>query len=118
MLYGLKDDEQIFVFTKSSLCKEMKALSEKSGLKRIRVHDLRHSHAALCIHLGISIYDLSRRLGHESIKTTADTYGHLYNAEAGRDIANRLEIRNEKDLVREINSPSAEKVQKAFSMTS
>ncbi|MCL2464649.1 MAG: site-specific integrase, partial [Micrococcales bacterium] len=42
-----------------------------------RIHDLRHSHAAFMIGQGISLYDLKRRLGHESITTTADTYGHL-----------------------------------------
>lgn len=42
-----------------------------------RIHDLRHSHAAFMIGQGISLYDLARRLGHESITTTADTYGHL-----------------------------------------
>jgi integrase len=45
--------------------------------KRPRMHDLRHSHAATMLAQGLSIYDLSRRLGHESIKTTGDTYGHL-----------------------------------------
>lgn len=42
-----------------------------------RIHDLRHSHAAWMIGQGMSLYDLKRRLGHESITTTADTYGHL-----------------------------------------
>lgn len=42
-----------------------------------RVHDLRHSHAAFMIGQGTDLYDLKHRLGHESIQTTADTYGHL-----------------------------------------
>ncbi|WP_158580732.1 tyrosine-type recombinase/integrase [Cellulomonas rhizosphaerae] len=42
-----------------------------------RIHDLRHSHAAFMIGTGMSLYDLKQRLGHESIQTTADTYGHL-----------------------------------------
>jgi integrase len=45
--------------------------------KRPRIHDLRHSHAAFMIGQGVSLYDLKQRLGHESIQTTADTYGHL-----------------------------------------
>jgi integrase len=45
--------------------------------KTPRIHDLRHSHAAFMIGQGVSLYDLKRRLGHESIQTTADTYGHL-----------------------------------------
>ena len=42
-----------------------------------RIHDLRHSHAALMIAAGMSLYELAIRLGHESIQTTADVYGHL-----------------------------------------
>jgi integrase len=45
--------------------------------KRPRIHDLRHSHAAMMIGAGINLYDLRHRMGHESIHTTADTYGHL-----------------------------------------
>ena len=45
--------------------------------KRPRIHDLRHSHASVMIANGINLYDLRHRLGHESITTTADTYGHM-----------------------------------------
>lgn len=45
--------------------------------KRPRIHDLRHSHAAHMIGQGINLHDLKKRLGHESIQTTSDTYGHL-----------------------------------------
>lgn len=45
--------------------------------KRPRIHDLRHSHASVMIAAGINLYDLRHRLGHESITTTADRYGHL-----------------------------------------
>lgn len=42
-----------------------------------RVHDLRHSHASALIAAGIPLPVIQQRLGHESIKTTVDTYGHL-----------------------------------------
>lgn len=45
--------------------------------KRPRLHDLRHSHAAFMISTGMNPNDLKQRMGHESIKTTYDTYGHL-----------------------------------------
>lgn len=45
--------------------------------KSPRVHDLRHTHAAWLITDGVPLLAVSRRLGHESIKITADTYGHL-----------------------------------------
>ncbi|MCH0538364.1 site-specific integrase [Streptomyces sp. MUM 203J] len=41
------------------------------------IHDLRHSHAALLISKGHPLTYVQRRLGHESIKTTSDVYGHL-----------------------------------------
>jgi integrase len=44
---------------------------------RPRIHDLRHSHAAWLLANGIPIHIVSRRLGHESIKTTVDVYGGL-----------------------------------------
>ncbi|MFI6288408.1 tyrosine-type recombinase/integrase [Streptomyces sp. NPDC051018] len=40
-------------------------------------HDLRHSHAAALISAGYALTYVQRRLGHESIKTTSDLYGHL-----------------------------------------
>ncbi|WP_106539597.1 tyrosine-type recombinase/integrase [Haloactinopolyspora alba] len=45
--------------------------------KRPRIHDLRHSHASWLINEGVDLFKISRRLGHESIQTTTDTYGHL-----------------------------------------
>lgn len=44
---------------------------------RPRIHDMRHTHAALMLAGGLSIYELSRRLGHESINTTIDRYSDL-----------------------------------------
>jgi len=41
------------------------------------IHDLRHTHASWLLNAGVPITVVSRRLGHESIKTTVDTYGHL-----------------------------------------
>lgn len=59
-----------------------------SGLaKRPRIHDLRHSHASWQIAAGVPLNVVQRRLGHESIKTTVDLYGHLMH-DAG-DIAAR-----------------------------
>jgi integrase len=49
---------------------------KKAGLRRIRVHDLRHSYATLRISKGDNIADVSKQLGHHSIKITVDTYYH------------------------------------------
>ena len=45
--------------------------------KRPRIHDLRHSHASWLIAAGVPLPDIQRRLGHGSIQTTVDVYGHL-----------------------------------------
>ncbi|MCT1690069.1 tyrosine-type recombinase/integrase [Brevibacterium sp. p3-SID960] len=50
---------------------------EKAGLPGITPHDLRHTHASWCIQQGLDLLLVQRRLGHESIKTTVDRYGHL-----------------------------------------
>jgi len=44
---------------------------------RPRIHDLRHTHASLLLAAGVPIHIVSLRLGHNSIKTTVDTYGHM-----------------------------------------
>lgn len=54
-----------------------KAVAASGIPKRPRVHDLRHSHASWLISAGIPLTVVQRRLGHESIQTTSDTYGHL-----------------------------------------
>lgn len=50
----------------------------KAGVKRIRVHDLRHSHASLLIELGFSPLLIAERLGHEKVETTLNIYSHLF----------------------------------------
>ena len=47
-------------------------------MKKIRVHDLRHSHASLLIEMGCQPLLIADRFGHEKIQTTLDTYSHLY----------------------------------------
>ena len=49
-----------------------------TNLKKIRIHDLRHSHASLLINNGASILIVSQRLGHKDINETLNTYSHMY----------------------------------------
>ena len=62
---------------------------EKAGLPYIRIHDFRHSHASNLIEAGVNIYKISKRLGHSSIRTTIDRYGHLID-EDGHEILNAI----------------------------
>ncbi|WP_270331660.1 tyrosine-type recombinase/integrase [Lactococcus lactis] len=64
--------------------------SEFAGVKRIRVHDLRHSHASFMLSLGMNALEIQNRLGHEDIRTTLGTYSHL-KLNAMRDVAERFE---------------------------
>ena len=94
-LYGIEKGDRIFYFQKTALEKEMKRVSERVGLKPIRVHDLRHSHASMLIELGFSALEIADRLGHESVKTTLDTYSHLY-PDKDQKLADRLnQFRNQ-----------------------
>ena len=49
----------------------------KSGVKKIRIHDFRHSHASLLISKGVPITVISKRLGHSNIQMTLNIYAHL-----------------------------------------
>lgn len=53
------------------------AATEKAGVQKIRIHDLRHSCASLLISRGVSIVAVSKRLGHKNVEQTLNTYAHL-----------------------------------------
>ena len=72
------DKIRLFPHTKFFLAYHMRLACEKTGVKIIRLHDLRHSHASYLIDKGVQIAIISERLGHEKVSTTLDTYGHLY----------------------------------------
>jgi integrase len=89
-LYGMMPQDRLFSITKSYLEHEMIRGVELSGVKKIRLHDLRHSHASLLISkLGAQPSLVADRLGHEKIQTTLNTYSHLYPNQA-RDLADQL----------------------------
>ena len=77
MLYGLKKKDRIFTITKSYLHHEMDRGAKEAGVKRIRIHDLRHSHISLLIDMGFSAVAIADRVGHESIEITY-RYAHLF----------------------------------------
>ena len=77
-IYELKAEERIFPITDRAIQKKMKQKVDKLGLKSIRVHDLRHSHIAFLIEKGTQPLIISKRVGHDSVMTTMNIYGHLY----------------------------------------
>ncbi len=99
MLYGRTSKDRLFLVTKSFLEKEIKRGANIAGLTPIRVHDLRHSHASLLISKNVDIATVSKRLGHDKIKTTLDTYAHMFeqNARGVADILDQLNCDNDKE---------------------
>lgn len=72
-----EDDAQIFPRSKSFFAKEMERGVRLSGVKRIHLHALRHSHISMLIEMGFSPVDIASRTGHESIKVLMD-YSHMF----------------------------------------
>lgn len=77
MFYSAGENDRIFPISKSYLHHEMTRGSEAAGVKRIRIHDLRHSHVSLLIDQGYQAVAIADRVGHESIDITY-RYAHLY----------------------------------------
>jgi integrase len=66
---------------------------DKSGLPRIRLHDLRHTHATIALKAGVPVKVISERLGHENAAFTLKQYAHVIpgmQAEAAATIARVL----------------------------
>lgn len=88
-LYKSKDDDYLFPISKSFLHHEMDRGCKITGIKRIRIHDLRHSHVTMLIENGFSATDVGKRVGHSAKKITY-LYAHSYN-EKGKQMANKLD---------------------------
>ena len=76
-LYGIEPDDRMFTVTKSYLHREMDRGAKEAGVKRIRIHDIRHSAISLLIDIGFSATAIAARVGHESIDITYN-YAHLF----------------------------------------
>ena len=87
-LYGLRDTDRLFPFTKSYMHSEMLRGCKASGVKVIRIHDLRHSHISLLINMGFSAVAIGNRVGHESADITY-RYAHMFPTEQ-TNMANKL----------------------------
>lgn len=68
-------DERIFTMSKSALYHEIDRGCMASGAKRVRVHDLRHSHVSLLIEMGFDPLNIANRMGYESVNLTFN-YAH------------------------------------------
>lgn len=87
---SIKPDDRLTSRNKSYLSQEMDRGSKIAGVKRIRIHDLRHSHVSLLIEMGFSVLAIADRLGHESTEVTM-VYAHLFPNKQ-EEMADRLDI--------------------------
>ena len=90
MFYGDVENDRIFPVSKSYLHHEMDRGSKAAGVKRIRIHDIRHSHVSLLIEMGFTALAIADRLGHESIEVTY-RYAHLFPTKQ-TEMANKLDL--------------------------
>ena len=88
-MYEIDEDDRIFPLSKRYFQHEMDRGCELSGVKRIRLHDLRHSHVSLLINMGFSALEIAERMGHESIRITYH-YAHLFPSKQ-LDMVNKLD---------------------------
>lgn len=92
-LYEPDPNDRLFPYTKHYFHRQMAKGCEATGMEKIRLHDLRHSYAAMLIRLGTPILEISQRMGHEDVQTTLRTYGHLYptaNLETDQKLENLM----------------------------
>ena len=89
-LDGISNDDRIFTISKSYLHHEMDRGAKLAGVKRIRIHDLRHSAISLLIEMGFSALAIAERVGHESIDITY-RYAHLFPTKQ-TEMANKLDV--------------------------
>lgn len=90
MQYNIGLDDRMFPVTKSYLYREMQRGCHETGVKRIRIHDLRHSHISLLIDQGFSAVAIADRVGHESIDITYN-YAHLFPSKQA-EMADKLDM--------------------------
>ncbi len=95
LFYSLKSNDRVFPVTKHYLSHEMKRGSKSAGVKKIRIHDLRHSHISLLIDMGFTALAIGDRVGHESEKITY-RYAHLFPSRQ-TEMADRLDFERTSD---------------------
>ena len=91
--YGFPQNERLFAIVARTLQKRLKRYEKQTGVKQIRVHDLRHSHVAYLIDQGVEPLIIKERLGHKNIQITLNTYGHLYPSRQ-KEVAALLDEKN------------------------
>ena len=80
LLINMLPKSQIYLFEDLSIdgtCSWFKKFQQENGIRIIRFHDLRHTHASILLYKGVDIKTISERLGHADISTTIRIYLHV-----------------------------------------
>lgn len=72
--YGLPDNERLFPIVAEAVQHKLKRACVKSGVKPIRVHDLRHSHVAYLINQGVQPLIINLKIVKYILKTSTDSH--------------------------------------------
>ena len=105
----ISDDDLVFCrydgspYLPDSITHAFLKLARKCGLKGIRLHDARHTHASLLLKQNVHPKVVQERLGHSSIQITLDTYSHVAPG-LQRAAANRFDdliLPKQKDTVKQ-----------------
>ena len=94
-VYGDDPERVLFPWGSTTIERHFREHIRAAGVRKIRLHDLRHSHASLLINLGASAVLVAERLGHENVSTTLNIYTHLFPSKQS-EIAERLQEAFEK----------------------
>lgn len=90
-LYDPQPTDKLFDVSVTTLYDDFNAACKAAGVKKIRIHDLRHSYASMLINSKrYSSTDIAKQLGHASATTTLRTYAHMMEP-TKIDVANTLD---------------------------
>jgi len=87
-IYDIQSRERLFLFSRNKLRRAMERGCRQSGVKRIRLHDIRHSHVSMLIEMGFSPWLIAERIG-DTVDMVNSIYGHLY-PNKHKDVADAL----------------------------
>ena len=79
------------VYHENMVKREFNPSLEAAGLRRVRFHDLRHTFASILINQGENLKFIQSQLGHASIQTTIDRYGHLMPIKHYSNVGSRMD---------------------------
>ena len=96
--YKPDEKDRAFQYTKVILGRKLRAYCALAGVKRIRVHDLRHSHVSLLINLDFKPILIAERIG-DSVDMVNNVYGHLFPNEHTALVDKLEELNNSTKIV-------------------